>query len=59
MINLTRCDFCPHPNYLESGALGLHLALMHVTQLADAKKPQRCETREHDDSAGSAPVRSR
>jgi hypothetical protein len=59
MINLTRCELCTHPNYLEHSALSLHRDLQHVIHLADALTLLACQTPEHDDHAGPGPVRAR
>lgn len=37
MINLAPCPVCPHPNYLEASALALHVAVVHVPQMAVAQ----------------------
>lgn len=44
MINLVACPCCLRPNYLEAGALSLHVQLVHVTHLALSVSPGSDET---------------
>lgn len=51
MIPLVRCPLCLEVNYLEAGALPLHLQLTHLTPMAVPHDPPAAQTRAHDDSS--------
>lgn len=47
MINLVSCPLCTHANYLEAGALAVHILLTHVTQPAVPLPPRSGQTDDH------------
>ena len=48
MINLVQCPLCTKTNYLEAGALAVHILLTHLTQTAVPQLPRGDQTDDRD-----------